>query len=298
MDNPKRNLLKGLLFTGASLASANIAANPSSSEQPKLISPTKLKGNINHAVSRWTYGDLSIEQLCQLVQKLGFNAIDLVGPSDWPTLKKYGIDSSMCNGAEINLEDGFIHTQHHQELTERYKNHIDLVSQAGYKNLVCFSGNAKGMSPEQGLKNAAIGLRNIVPYAEKKGVVLQMELFNSKVDHPDYMADNSAWGIALCKAVNSPNFKLLYDIYHMQISEGDIIRTIQNNHQYFGHYHTAGVPGRHEIDDTQELNYAAICKAILKTGFTGYLAQEFMPTPKTKEARATSLRQAIQICDV
>lgn len=257
-----------------------------------------LKGNIRHSVSRWTYGDLSIEELCLLVKSLGFTAIDLVGPEDWPVLKKHGVDSSMCNGAELNLVDGWSEPKFHPELIKRYLAHIDLVAEAGYKNLICFSGNARGMDRDTALQNAVAGLKQILPHAEKRGVVLQMELFNSKVDHPDYLADSSAWGIELCKRLNSQNFKLLYDIYHMQIMEGDIIRTIKDNHQYFGHYHTAGVPGRHEIDDSQELNYVAIARAIRDIGFTGYLAQEFVPTPKTKEGRAQSLAQAIRICDV
>ncbi len=231
-------------------------------------------------------------------KSLGFTAIDLVGPEDWPTLKKHGVDSSMCNGAELNLVDGWSDPKFHPELIKRYLKHIDLVAEAGYKNLICFSGNARGMDRETALQNAVSGLKQILPHAEKRGVVLQMELFNSKVDHPDYLADGTAWAIELCKRLNSQNFKLLYDIYHMQIMEGDIIRTIKDNHQYFGHYHTAGVPGRHEIDDSQELNYVAIAKAIRDIGFTGYLAQEFVPTPKTKEGRAQSLAQAIRICDV
>lgn len=295
MDNKRRRLLQGLALTSAGLASGISSANAFDSHKSDK---TLLKGNINHSVSRWTYGHLSIDELCQLVKALGFTAIDLVGPDDWPALKKYGIDSSMCNGAELNLTDGWIHTEFHDELVARYKKYIDLVSQAGYKNLVCFSGNARGMSAEQGLKNAEMGLKRVIPYAEEKGVILQMELFNSKVNHPDYMADNSPWGIALCKLLNSNNFKLLYDIYHMQISEGDIIRTIQDHHQYFGHYHTAGVPGRNEIDDTQELFYPAIAKAIVKTGFKGYLAQEFIPTPENNAGKAKSLQEAIQICDV
>ncbi|MFC4699403.1 hydroxypyruvate isomerase family protein [Glaciecola siphonariae] len=294
MDKHRRNWLKGLAVTSAVAASGMVGA----ASELKPASAKKLKGNINHAVSSWTYGHLSIEELCILVKSLGFSAIDLVGPKDWPTLKKYGIDSSMCNGAEPNLEDGFIHPEHHDDLEKRYLRHIDLVAEAGYKNLVCFSGNARGMSPDVGLENAIAGLRRVVPHAEKRGVILQLELFNSKIDHPDYMADNSAWGIELCKAIDSPNFKLLYDIYHMQIEEGDIIRTITNNHQYFGHYHTAGVPGRNEIDDTQELFYPAIAKAIVKTGFKGYLAQEFIPTPDTAQGKAMSLKNAIDICDV
>lgn len=258
----------------------------------------KLKGRVNHSVARWTFGDLSIEELCILVKKLGFAAIDLVGPEDWPVLKRYGIDSSMCNGAEPNLEDGWCDKQFHDDLVERYTRQIELVAEAGYTNLILFSGNRRGISEEQGLQNAVAGLRRVLPLAEAKGVVLFMELFNSKIDHPDYMADNSAWGVELCRRLGSSNFSLLYDIYHMQISEGDIIRTIRDNIQYFGHFHTAGVPGRHEIDDSQELYYPAIAKAIVESGFEGYLSQEFMPTPNTPEGREQSLRDAIHICDV
>jgi hydroxypyruvate isomerase len=293
MNNQRRNLLKGIAVSGAAAATGFVsaAATPSTSTLP-------LKGNINHSVSRWTYGHLSVEELCILVTSLGFSAIDLIGPDDWPILKKYGIDSSMCNGAEINLVDGFIHPEFHEQLEVSYLKHIDLVAAAGYKNLICFSGNARGLGKPEGLKNAVNGLKRIVSYAEKKGVIIQMELFNSKIDHPDYMCDSSKWGIELCEALGSPNFKLLYDIYHMQINEGDIIRTIQNHHKYFGHYHTAGVPGRNEIDDTQELYYPAIAKAIVKTGFTGYLAQEFIPTPSTNAGKMASLQNAIKICDV
>nr|WP_136250965.1 TIM barrel protein [Ningiella ruwaisensis] len=294
LNRQRRTIIKGI--AGASALGLSSAAGFAFSAQNS--SSISLKGNIKHSVSRWTYGDLSIEELCKTVKSLGFSAIDLVGPEDWPVLKQYGIDSSMCNGAELNLVDGFIHPEHHDQLEERYLKHIDLVSQAGYKNLICFSGNARGMDPDTGLKNAVAGLKRILPYAEKKNVTIFMELFNSKIDHPDYMADNTPWSIELSKQLNSTHFSLLYDIYHMQINEGDIIRTIRDYHQYFGHYHTAGVPGRHEIDDTQELNYPAICRAIKDTGFTGYLAQEFIPTPSSKEGKIQSLKDAIQICDV
>jgi hydroxypyruvate isomerase len=166
---------------------------------------------------------------------------------------------------------------------------------AGYKNVICFSGNRRGMDDETGMKNCAEGLKRILPLAEKNGITIQMELLNSKVNHKDYMCDRTAWGVALAKMLNSPNFKLLYDIYHMQIDEGDVIRTIQDNHQYIGHYHTAGNPGRHEIDESQELNYPAIMKAIVATGYKGYVAQEFMPVKADKIA---SLKEAINICDV
>lgn len=263
-----------------------------------MPSQRALKGNIHHSVARWTFDFLSLEELCQLSTELGITAIDLVGPEEWPVLQRYGLDSSMCNGAELSLEDGWGDTRFHSELIERYLQHIDLVSQAGYTNLICFSGNARGMNPEQGLQNAETGLKQILAQAEAKGVVLQMELFNSKIDHPDYLCDNSAWGIELSRRLDSPNFKLLYGIYHMQISEGDVIRTIRENHRFFGHYHTAGVPGRHEIDDTQELNYPAICRAIRDTGFQGYIAQEFLPDRTSQQAKIESLQAAIQRCDV
>jgi hydroxypyruvate isomerase len=254
-----------------------------------------LKGNINHSVCRWTYEQLAIDQLCLLVKKIGFSAIDLVEPKDFAILKKHNIYSSMCTGAHISLTEGWNNPKHHDVLINSYLKHIDLVADAGYKNLICFSGNRNGMSNQEGLQNCISGLKKILGKAEKRGITIQMELFNSKVNHPDYMADSSNWGITLCKELGSENFKLLYDIYHMQIMEGDIISTIKNNHQYFGHYHTAGVPGRHEIDDTQELNYSAIMKAIVATGYKGYVAQEFIPLSNNKEK---ALEIAIKICDV
>lgn len=294
----RRELLKKLAASAMGASVLGSGALFSTAATGASSSLGVLKGNIRHSVSRWTYGDLSLDELCVLIKSLGVNAIDLVGPEDWPVLKKHGVDSSMCNGAELNLVDGWSEPEFHPQLIERYLTHIDLVADAGYKNLICFSGNARGMDRETALQNAVNGLKQILPKAEARGVVLQMELLNSKVDHSDYMADKSAWGIELCQRLNSPNFKLLYDIYHMQIMEGDIIRSIKDNHQYFGHYHTAGVPGRHEIDESQELNYTAIAKAIRDIGFTGYLAQEFVPTQKTKEGRAQSLAQAVRICDV
>ena len=255
----------------------------------------QLKGNINHSVCQWCYPDLSLDELCEVAKEFGLMGIDLIGPSGWDTLKKHDLVSTMCNGAEISLTEGFNDPQYHSELIENYTKHIKLVAEAGFTNLICFSGNKRGMDDETGLQNCVKGLQQILPLAEKLGVVIQMELFNSKVNHPDYMCDNSAWGIELCKRLDSPNFKLLYDIYHMQISEGDIIRTITDNHQYFGHYHTAGVPGRNEIDDTQELFYPAIMSAIVESGYKGVVAQEFIPK---NENPLESLKESILICDV
>jgi hydroxypyruvate isomerase len=257
--------------------------------------PIALKGNINHSVCRWCFNQLTLPELCVVAKDMGLKAIDLISPKEWPVLKAHGLDSSMCNGAELNLVDGWIEPKFHPQLIKNYTEHIDLVSNAGYKNLICFSGNRRGMDEETGLKNMTEGIKKIIGLAEKKGVVLQIEVFNSKVNHPDYMADNTTWTIELCKRIGSPNFKILYDIYHMQISEGDIINTIAKHHDYFGHYHTAGVPGRHEIDESQELYYPAIMKAIVATGYKGYVAQEFIPTASDKLG---ALKKAVTICDV
>lgn len=292
----RRSLLRHTMAGAAGLTLLNGIGVPAFAAEAEAS--RRLKGNIRHAVARWTFDFLPLEELCVVAGQLGISAIDLVGPEEWPILKRHGLDSSMCNGAELSLEDGWGDDRFHSALVERYLHHIDLVSEAGYTNLICFSGNTRGMDPEQGLDNAEAGLKRILGSAENKGVVLQMELLNSKIDHPDYLCDNSAWGVELCRRLDSPSFKLLYDIYHMQISEGDIIRTIRNNHQYFGHYHTAGVPGRHEIDDGQELNYPAICRAIRDTGFQGYLAQEFLPKREDSQAKIESLRAAIRLCDV
>ena len=258
----------------------------------------KLKGNINHSVCYWTYNFMPLDELCIAVKKIGFSAIDLVGPKDWPVLQHHGIFSSMCNGAEISLTKGWNDKQYHATLIKNYSDHIGLVAKAGYKNIICFSGNRNGMDDETGLKNMTEGIKQITGLAEKNNVIVQIEVFNSKVDHKDYMADKSAWAVELCKRVGSPNFKILYDIYHMQINEGDVIRTIRDNQQYFGHYHTAGVPGRHEIDESQELFYPAIMDAILKTGFKDYVAQEFIPTGKETKDKIAALKKAVKICDV
>lgn len=257
-----------------------------------------LAGNINHSVCRWCYDSIPLEELCQAVKGMGVKAIDLVGPKDWATLKKYGLYSSMCNGAEINLVDGFNDKKFHDQLVKNYSEVIPLMQKEGYVNLICFSGSRRGIDDETGWKNCVEGLKRLLPLAEKHKVILSMELLNSKVDHKDYQCDKSAWGIELVKRLGSENFKLLYDIYHMQIDEGDVIRTIEDNHQYFCHYHTGGVPGRHIIDESQELYYPAIMKAILKTGYKGYVAQEFVPTEKDKGQQLASLSKAFKICDV
>jgi hydroxypyruvate isomerase len=297
MDNKssRRTVLKKIAAGSFAIAASPLSSFAVTDEE---VDMKKLKGNINHSVCRWTYNHLKLDELCVLVKRLGFSAIDLIGPKEWDVLKKHGIDSSMCNGAEINLVDGWNDKKNHPTLIKNYTDYIELVAKAGYKNLICFSGNRRGMDEETGMKNCVEGLKQIMGQAEKKGVILQIEVFNSKVNHPDYMADNTKWTIELCKRLGSPNFKILYDIYHMQISEGDIISTINKNHQYFGHYHTAGVPGRHEINETQELYYPAIMQGILATGYKGYVAQEFISTGKTNEEKEKALKAAIKLCDI
>ena len=293
----RRKLIKQLAASGLVAASLpTIAATCSNTTNSNAPKKTVLKNNINHSVCQWTYNFISLEELCKVVKEIGFGAIDLIGPKDWPMLQKYGLYSSMCyNGGKTSIPDGFNDKNNHDQLVKDYTDVIPLMVKAGYKNVICFSGNRKGMDDETGLKNCVEGLQRILPLAEKNGITIQMELLNSKVNHKDYMCDKTPWGVELAKRLNSPNFKLLYDIYHMQIDEGDVIRTIQNNHQYFGHYHTGGNPGRHEIDDSQELYYPAIMKAIVATGYKGYVAQEFIPA---KQDKIASLREAISICDV
>ncbi|HMI02871.1 MAG TPA: sugar phosphate isomerase/epimerase family protein [Pedobacter sp.] len=282
-----KNIVAGTAALGVSATLPAFALEPQKS--------TMLKGNVNHSVCRWCYGSTDLETLCIEAKKIGLKAIDLVGPEDWATLKKHGLDSSLCNGAEISIDNGWNEPQYHAELIKRYSEMIPKVAEAGYKQLICFSGTKRGKDNETGWKNCVEGLKQIIPIAEKHKVVLVMELLNSKVNHKDYQCDNTPWGVELCKRLGSENFKLLYDIYHMQIDEGNVISTIKNNHQYISHYHTGGVPGRNELDETQELYYPAIIKAILETGFKGYLAQEFIPKYKDK---FKSLKDSVMVCDV
>jgi hydroxypyruvate isomerase len=288
--NALKNIIAGTAAIGVSSGFSALAMDKSESDQP-----LRLKGNINHAVCRWCFSSFDVETLCTEAKKIGIQGIDLVGPKDWPTLKKHGLESTMCNGAEINLTDGFNDEKFHEKLIQNYTAMIPLVAEAGYKNLICFSGSRRGIDDETGWNNCVKGLKQLMPLAEKHNVVLVMELLNSKINHKDYQCDRTSWGAELCKRLGSENFKLLYDIYHMQIDEGDLIRNIREYHQYIAHYHTAGVPGRNEIDDTQELYYPAIMKAIAETGFKGFVAQEFIPKNADKIA---SLKKAVSICDI
>ena len=292
-EHSRRKAIKNLVLGGSAVVGAS-AISWADKEMDN-----SLKGNINHSVCQWTYNFLPLEELCKAVKKIGFSAIDLIAPKDWPMLQKYGIYSSMCYiGGKVSLTEGWNNKNFHTQLIKDYEEVIPLMVKAGYKDVICFSGNRNGMDDETGLNNCAEGLKKVLPLAEKSGITVHMELLNSKVNHKDYMCDKTPWGVELCKRIGSPNFKLLYDIYHMQIDEGDVIRTIKDNSTYIGHYHTGGVPGRHEIDERQELYYPAIMKAILETGFKGYVAQEFIPTGKDDKEKVASLKNAIKICDV
>ena len=293
-DTKRREVLKQMALTSMGLPIID-QINLYDLNKNDGFNQINMKGNINHSVCKWCYSQISLEEFSVGVKSMGITGIDLIGPKEWPILKKYGLTSSMCNGAEISLTEGWNDKQYHPTLVDNYLKHIDLVAAAGYTNLICFSGNRRAIDDETGLLNCVEGLQKILGHAEKKGVIIQMELLNSKVDHKDYMCDNSIWGFELCRRIGSSNFKLLYDIYHMQINEGDVIRTIGENHQFIGHYHTAGVPGRNEIDQTQELFYPAIMKAIVDTGFKGFIAQEFIPK---NDNPMQSLESAIKICDI
>ena len=288
---PRRTAIKSLATGAAAVAATQAITSQASAAHHS----SKLKGNINHSVCKWCYKGIELDPFCEAVKGMGLNAVDLIAVKDFPTLQKHGLSCSLVTGVPGGIKKGLNREENHETLIAWFEEVCPQISAAGYKQVICFSGNRDGMSDIQGLANSAKGLNQIVPIAEKHGVTVVMELLNSKVNHEDYMADLSSWGVALCDTVGSDAFKLLYDIYHMQIMEGDVIATIRKNHEYYSHYHTGGVPGRAEIDTTQELYYPAIMEAILETGFEGYVAQEFIPAGPDPLA---SLEAAVHICDV
>lgn len=252
---------------------------------------------LKHSVAYWPFAKIPLSEFAAQVLSLGYTGIDLLHPEQARAVAPLGITCPITAAPEHesglgSIERAFNRREHHATLHQIYEKLIPAAAEAGIPQVICFSGNRDGQSDETGLANCALGLAPLLPLAEKHGVILTMELLNSKVDHPDYQCDRSDWGIALCDKLASPTLRLLYDIYHMQIMEGDLIRTIQHKHRYFSHYHTAGNPGRHEIDDSQEINYAAVTEAIRATGYQGYLAQEFLPLGDPIDA----LADAIQRC--
>ncbi|MGN6368491.1 MAG: hydroxypyruvate isomerase family protein [Phycisphaerae bacterium] len=230
---------------------------------------------LRHSLCRWCYEKVPLEVLCAEVKGMGFEGVDLVGPGEFEVLKRFGLVGTMT--PTHTIERGLAHRENHGECLSAIRGAIEKTAEAGFPNVICFSGNRYGIDRGEGMRNCAAAVKEVVGEAERRGVTLCMELLNSKVDHPDYLCDHTAWGTELVKMVGSPRFKLLYDIYHMQIMEGDIIATIRANREYIGHFHTGGVPGRNEIDAKQELNYAGIVGAIRGMGWEGWIAQEFLP---------------------
>ncbi len=286
----RRTLIRN---TALAAAGAAVAAGAKSlAVTPAEVTRVVKNGRINQSVSKWCYGKLSLDELCVASKNLGLKAIDLLGPGDFPTLKKHGLACSMIN--THGLGKGLNRKEQHQECLAQIREAIDAAAEYEYPNVITFPGNREGMSDDVGIENTVIALKQIAAHAEQKKVNICLEYLNSKVNHKDYMFDNIKWGVEVCKKVGSERVKILYDIYHAQIMEGDIIHTIQMYKDYMGHYHTGGNPGRNEIDDTQELYYPAIMRAIVETGYKGYVAHEFIP----KKDPLTSLAYAARICDV
>ena len=287
MKSTRRTALKSAAFAAAALSQRLTAADE------------KAGGRINHSVCKWCYPKVSVEELAKAGKQFGLGSIELLGPDDWPAAQKQGLTCALASNPVVDgiggITKAFNRVENHDKLVAAYEDLIPKAAAAGLKNVICFSGNRAGLPDEQGIENCAKGIQRLMAVAEKNKIVVVMELLNSKVNHKDYQCDHTAWGVELCKKVGSDNFKLLYDIYHMQIMEGDVIATIKANHQYIAHYHTGGVPGRNEIDDSQELYYPAIMKAIVDTGFKGFVAQEFIP--KRPDFMA-SLQQGVKICNV
>ncbi|MCU0227462.1 MAG: TIM barrel protein [Bryobacterales bacterium] len=260
-------------------------------------SAAPLKGRIKQGVTRGVFrrpgNPMTFDEMCRICADLGVVGFDLVGPKDFPVLKKYGLVPSMVPGGS-GIKKGINDPAQHAEIEPRMREAIREAAAAKAPNVIVLSGDREGISDQQGLETSAAFMRKVMPQAEDAGVTMCIELLNSKVDHPGYMCDRTAWGVELCKAIGSPRFKLLYDIYHMQIMEGDIIRTIKENIQYIGHFHTAGNPGRNEFDETQELNYRPIIQAIVDTGFSGFLSHEY----GAKKDPVLSLKKSLEICDV
>jgi len=269
----------GTLAAGALAASTQSAA--------------PLKGRLKQSVARWCYQKMSLDDLCQAAARIGLKGIDLVDSKEWPTVQKYGLVPAMTPGAGT-ISDAFNRTENHDRLVREMQENIEKAAKAHVPNVITFSGNRRGLADEIGLDNCVTGLNRVKKMAEDHGVMVCLELLNSKIDHHDYQCDHTAWGVEVIKRVDSPRVKLLYDIYHMQIMEGDVIRTIRDNIQFIAHFHTGGVPGRHEIDGTQELNYGAVAKAIVELGFQGYMAHEFIPAAPDG---IKSLEAAAKLCD-
>ena len=277
----------------AKAAAASLAMSPLLSEAEEMQAVQR-KGRIRQSVSRWCYAKMPLDELCEKGATMGLKAIDLLNEDEWEVPGRYGLVCSMGYGGGGEIRIGMNRVENHAKIEAAFRKSIPRAAKLGVVNVITFSGNRGGMSDEEGMKNTIACLNRVKKIAEDNGVTICMELLNSKVDHKDYMCDHTAWGVRVMEAVNSPRVKLLYDIYHMQIMEGDLIRTITENVAWLGHFHTGGVPGRHELDGTQEVNWAGVMRAIAATKYTGYVAHEFIPTRDPLR----SLEEAVELCDV
>jgi len=266
----RRDWITGAAGAAGAAAAATATASPQTTPAPR-------KGRLKQAVTRGVFGKgMALEDMCRHASRLGVLGFDLIGPADFALLKKYGLMPSMVSGA-MTLTGGCNRKEDHPAVEKAMRQLIDQTAAFGAPNVIALSGNRRGMSDQEGMDNVVAFLSSVKAQAEDKGITICLELLNSKVNHPDYQCDRTAWGVEVCKRVNSPRVKLLYDIYHMQIMEGDIIRTIRNNIQWISHFHTAGNPGRHEMDDTQEMHYQGIARAIADLNFQGFVAHEYSP---------------------
>lgn len=263
-------------------------------QQSQPPTPVPSESRIHQSVCRWCYKETSVEQLCQTAASLGLKGVDLLEVEEYEIPRRYGLICTMGYAGGGTIADALNRIENHAAIEAAFRKNIPLAAKAGVPNVITFSGTRRGMSDEEGARNTVTGLNRLKPIAEDNGVTICLELLNSKVNHPDYMADHTAWGARVMHEVNSPHVKLLYDVYHMQIMEGNLIDTIRANIGVLGHFHTGGVPGRHEINDSQEIQYRAVMQAIAATGFSGYVAHEFEPTGDP----VASLRQAVEICAV
>ncbi len=294
----RRDAVSQLVGAAAALGTAAAVGGAGAALVPAASAATSA-GRVKQSLARWCYGKIPIEDLCRTAASLGITGMDLVAPEDWPVCRKYGITPAMVQGAVMNgpgsvFDYGWNNKANHDKLEEAARSSILRAAEAKVPNVITLFGARRGMSDQEGIDNCITGLNRVKKFAEDHGVTLCVELLNSKVDHKDYQGDHTAYGVAVIKGVDSPRVKLLFDAYHMQIMEGDLIRTIRDNIQYIAHFHVAGVPGRHEIDDTQEVNWHAVAKAIADLNFPGYIAQEFTPTRDP----LASLKQAVEILSV
>jgi hydroxypyruvate isomerase len=275
------------------LSGVTIASLPSVS-WAQQDSPIKRKGRIRQSASRWCYRDIPLDKLCAYAAQIGLQGIDLLNPEEYDVPRRYGLVCSMAYAGGGEIPSAMNRVENHANIEEGFRKYIPLAAKTGVSNVITFSGNRNGMSDDEGAKNTIAGLNRVKKIAEDHGVTICMELLNSKVDHHDYMCDHTAWGVQVVQAVNSPRVKLLFDIYHMQIMEGDLVRTIQKNIDWIGHFHTGGVPGRHELDGTQEVQWDGVMRGIVAANFRGFVAHEFVPARDP----LTSLREAADLCDV